>query len=138
MKLLITLLLISGKWSAGQSIIIDSCGLDTNSKLNKYEVEYFNTSLEKQRGNFSFDDKKIAFAYDNFGKIVINKKEYFERWGRKYFNNHSSVSDQLIILTSDEKEIADSYDAIIISWSKIKIGEKEKQRIIKKLSKKNG
>ncbi|MFM9945619.1 MAG: hypothetical protein ACKVQB_10355, partial [Bacteroidia bacterium] len=47
----------------GQKIIIDSCGLDNDKKLNKYESDYFNKALEKQRGDFNFADKKIGFAY---------------------------------------------------------------------------
>jgi hypothetical protein len=137
MKLLITLLLFSGKWSVGQSIIIDSCGLDTNSKLNKYEAEYFNTSLGEQRGIFTFEDKKIAFACDNSGHSLINKKEYFDRWGRDYFKRNSHVADQLIILSKEEKETSGGFDAIIVSWSKVGINEKCKQKIIRRVAKKN-
>ena len=95
----------------------------------------FNRSLEKQRNrsNFDFQDKKVGFAYGNFGKGLISKKEYFNWWGKDYFENDSHVFNQLIILTEEEKEESGGYDAIIISWSKTGVYGRQKERLIKKL-----
>ena len=119
--------------SSAQAILIDSCGLNTDSKLSKYESAYFNGQLSKQRGNFDFVDKKVGFAYGNFGKTVVSKKEYFDRWGRDYFKRDSHVVDILLILTADEKVKSGDFDAIIVSWSKIMIDNKHRQKIISKL-----
>ncbi len=121
----------------GQSIVIDSCGLNTDRKLNKYEADYFNISLEKQRDNFDFIDKNIAFTYGNFGRTNISKKEYFDRWGRTYYKQDSHVVDILLVLTAEEKIKSGGYDAIIVSWSKIGIGKKHKKIIIDRLPNKN-
>ncbi len=123
----------------GQEIVIDSCGLDSSTTLNKYEVKYFNQYLEKQRSRstFDFQDKKVGFAHGNFGKGLISKKEYFNMWGKDYFENGSHVVNQLIILTEEEKQQSGGYDAIIVSWSKILVSGKRKERLIKKLTEKN-
>lgn len=123
----------------GQEVLIDSCGTDSSATLNQYEVLYFNQSLEKprMRSNFDFQNKKIGFAYGNFGKDVISKKEYFDRWGKEYYKNDSHVGNQLIILTEDEKEQSGGFDAIIISWSKILVSGRHRDKLIEKLKRKN-
>jgi hypothetical protein len=123
----------------GQEIVIDSCGIDSLTTLNRYEIQYFNQSLEKQRmrSNFDFEDKKVGFAYGNFGKGLISRKEYFTRWGKDYFKNDSHVVNQLIILTEMEKEQSGGFDAIIVSWSKILVSGKNKDRLIKKIKEKS-
>ncbi|MFM9945681.1 MAG: hypothetical protein ACKVQB_10665, partial [Bacteroidia bacterium] len=82
-------------------------------------------------------DKKIGFAYGNFGKRIISKKAYFDRWGRAYFKQHSNVTDFLLVLTADEKIKSGDFDAIIISWSKTVINDKHLQKIIEGLKNEN-
>jgi hypothetical protein len=138
MKPLIIILIFLNNFCFGQEVVIDSCGLDSSITLNKYESQYFNQSLEKQRirSNFDFQKKKVGFAHGNFGNGVISKKEYFDRWGKVYFENNSHVLNQLIILTEDEKQQSGGFDAIIISWSKIGVAGKHKKRLIENLNKK--
>ncbi|HYF66545.1 MAG TPA: hypothetical protein VD884_00350 [Ohtaekwangia sp.] len=97
----------------GQDIKIDSCGTDNSNFLNKYEINYFNQTLGKQlkRLNFNFNDTKIGFAYGNFGKGLISKKEYFDHCGRGYFKNNFNVIDQIIVLTDEERKESGGYDA---------------------------
>ncbi len=135
MRILIILLTLLTNICFGQAILIDSCGLDNSISLNKYEAQYFNQSLEQQRRpfNFDFQDKKVGFALGNFGKGLISKKEYFDRWGRAYFENDAVVVNQLIILTEEEQQQSGGYDAIIVSWSKILVSGKHKARLIKSL-----
>jgi len=139
MKLIVIILTLLTNVCIGQEIIIDSCGLDNSTTLNKHEVEYFNHSLEKQRkgSNFDFQNAKVGFAYGNFGKGLISKKEYFDRWGKDYFLKDSHVVNQLIILTEDEREDSGGFDAIIVSWSKTGVYGKHKERLIKNLKEKN-
>src|SRR5690554_5248521 len=139
MKLTVIILTLFTQICLGQEIEIDSCGVDRSSKLNKYEVQYFNQTLEKQRkrSHFDFQEKRIGFAYGNFGKRLITKKEYFDRWGKNYYKDNSQVVDQLIILTEKEKEESEGYDAIIVSWSKFLVSGKQKERLIKKLKERN-
>ena len=139
MRPLIIILIFLTNICFGQDVVIDSCGLDSSTTLNKYESQYFNQSLEKQRNrsNFDFQNKKVGFAYGNFGKGVISKKEYFDKWGKDYFENESHVVNQLIILTEEEKQQSGGFDAIIISWSKIGVAGKHKERLIEKLKEKS-
>ena len=140
MRLLIIILIFFTNVCFGQEVVIDSCGLDSSTTLNKYESQYFNQSLKKQRSrsNFDFQDKKVGFAFGNFGKGVISKKEYFNMWGKDYFENDSHVVfNQLIILTEEEKQQSGGFDAIIISWSKIGVAGNDKKRLIEKLKEKS-
>ena len=138
MNRLIILFVFTTQICLGQVINIDSCGVDNSLGLNKYEVQYFNLELENQRKRFDFDfnGKIIGFTYGNFGKGLLTKREYFDKWGKDYFKRDSSVSNQLIVLTEKEKNESGGYDAIIVSWSKIMLSRKDKNRIIKKLKEK--
>lgn len=119
----------------GQIINIDSCGLDSNAILNNHEIAYFNYHLGKKH-DFDFRNKKVAFTYGNFGKGVISKKDYFERWGREYYKLKSHVVDIPIILTDQEKIQSGGFDIIIVSWSKILPTGKSRQKLIKRVNKK--
>ena len=135
MKLIITALLtISLSAATSQDIIIDSCGLDESVTLSKYEAQFFNHIYAGQRSpaNFDFEHKKIGFFADFNGKRKSSKQAYFSSYKR----NSATVSE-LIILTEGEKRTSGGYDAIIVTWSKVKIGEKRKEKLIKKLSRIN-
>ncbi|MEQ8623427.1 MAG: hypothetical protein RJQ00_13970 [Vicingaceae bacterium] len=135
MKQILIILTLLTNVCIGQEIVIDSCGIDNSITLNQYEVDYFNQILEKQinRADFDFQNKKVGFAYGIFGKVLITKKEYFDRWGKEYFLNDSQVANQLILFTKEEKNESGGYDAIIVSWSKTGVYGKHKENLIKKL-----
>ena len=139
MKLLTILLILSINICLAQEIQVDSCGLNNSAELNKFEIQYFKQELSKQlkRNNFDLIDKKIGFAHGNFGKKIITKQEYFDSWGRSYFNNNSHVVNQLIILEAEERVNSGGYDAIIISWSKIMVTGIHRRKLIENLKKAN-
>jgi hypothetical protein len=82
-------------------------GQTPNPTLTDNEAEYFNAELQSQRKDFDFRSKKVAFALNS---SFIEKQQYFKNWGGK------DVSNNLIILTYQEKQKANGYDAIIVSW----------------------
>lgn len=77
-----------------QHVIVDSCGLDSNAIVNKYENDFINNFLlypryEKKKGSsdttksFVFTEKKVAFfsCYVNSmtkGKGILFKNEFFK------------------------------------------------------------
>ena len=119
----------------GQILVIDSCGVNSNPSLNKFEAQYFNQTCQKQRNGscFDFSNKTIGFAFGNFGNELVTKAEYFERWGKDYYKRNSDVVNQLIVLTDEEKKHSGGYDAIVVSWSKFVISQRSKEKLIKKL-----
>lgn len=98
---------------------LDSMGIDDNYILNKYEVEYFNVKFEKERGNFNFSNKKVAFFNSPGGSVMTDKVDYFilekDRLSRSYTSNFAS----LIIFNKQQKEKNGGYDAVVYYWSKI-------------------
>lgn len=138
MNRLILIFVFATQICLGQEIKIDSCGIDNSIGLNQYEVQYFNQVLENQRkrSDFDFSGKLIGFTYGNFGKGLHSKREYFDKWGKEYFRKNSNVSNQLFVLTEEEKYNSGGYDAIIVSWSKIMLSSKDKNKIIRKLKEK--
>ncbi|HEV7333639.1 MAG TPA: hypothetical protein VGN63_21575 [Flavisolibacter sp.] len=100
-------------------------GKTTNSALTDHEAEYFNTELLSLRKDFDFHGKKVAFVLN---KSVIDKEQYFKNWGGKEVVNH------LIILTNEERQKADGYDAIIVSWRKQGVSNGFRKRLIKRLT----
>ena len=101
-------------------------GKTSSPVLTDYEADYFNTALLTHRKNFDFHKKKVAFVLNN---SLIDKQRYFKNWGGKY------VSNNLIVLTDEEKQKANDYDAIIISWRKQGVNKGFKKRLIKRLNK---
>lgn len=100
-------------------------GNTTNPVLTNNEAEYFNTELLKQRKQFDFQGKKVAFVLSG---SFIDKQQYFINWGGKYLVN------SLIILTDEEKERVNGYDAIIVSWRKQGVSNGFRKRLIKRLT----
>ncbi|MEZ4885140.1 MAG: hypothetical protein R3E32_10475 [Chitinophagales bacterium] len=115
-----------------QTLQIERCGTDNQPLLNECEVEYFNTSLKENRGEFDFEGKRIAFAEGNWGANLSSKNRYFEVFGKPRFEQNGSVANQLIVLTEAEKEVSPEYDAIIVSWSKVQVQNKRRAKLIKR------
>ena len=105
----------------GQSIKIDSCGIDTSTILNKFEIKYidsvFFAPYEMKKGEFhsftngfDFNEKRIAFF--DCGKATengyITKKEFFQKVLPEYHGPHG-----ITILKENEKKET-GYDAIIV------------------------
>lgn len=96
----------------------------TEPILSDTEAEYFNLELLRQRNDFDFSKKKVAFYLNG---TLMDKQQYFKAWGGKV------VLTNLIIFTEEEKQMVNSYDAIIISGRK---GQNKgyRKRLIKKLA----
>lgn len=116
----------------GQSINIDSCGLDNKSVLTNWEIEYFKQSIKTLK-SIDLENKMFVFAHGNFGGTVISKKNYFEKWGREYYTRNSVVSNILIKLPEEEKLLSGGYEYIIISWSKILPAGKNRKKLIERV-----
>jgi hypothetical protein len=99
-------------------------GKATNPILTNNEAAYFNAELLKQRKDFDFKGKKVAFVLSG---SFLDKQQYFKNWGGK------EVANNLIILTDEEKQKANGYDAIIVSWRKQGISNGYKKRLLKRL-----
>jgi len=134
MKFFFTLLLLINLTTVtkGQAINIDSCGLDNSGVLTKWEIEYFKTSIRTLQ-SLDLENKMFAFAYGNFGRTVINKNDYFEKWGRDYYNRNSGVSNILLKLTEEEKILSGGYDYIVVSWSKTLPAGKSRKKLIERV-----
>lgn len=93
--------------------------------LTDNEAEYFNAEFSKQREDFDFYGKKIAFV---LGASFIDKKKYFDDYGGE------EVVANLVMLTEEEKLKANGYDAIIVLWRKQGVSNHFRKKIIKRLT----
>jgi hypothetical protein len=100
-------------------------GITTNPVLTDNEADFFNSELLSQRRDFNFYQKKIAFVLSG---TFIDKQQYFKNWGGK------DVVNSLIILTEEEKQKANGFDAVIVSWRKQGVSNGFRKRLIKKLT----
>jgi len=113
----------------------DSLGLKDNPMVNDMEAQYFNIQVQHYRDDFDFRGKKVALFIDNNGKVMLNKKAYFDVWAREHLKRKDFGENQLYMLSAEEKERSKGFDAIIVSWSDKKISEDRWQQLIKKLRK---
>lgn len=111
----------------GQINIFDSCGLDTNPLLNKYEIKvldslFFVTVQTKKSGKmntkdgFEFEGKKISFYSctinsNTNGNGLISKKDFFAIC-RPDFKGHAGRG--IIVFNEKEKIESKGLDAVII------------------------
>ena len=86
---------------------------------------YFNFEFLTQRKAFNFQGKKIAFVIKH---MLIDKEQYFKEYDGK------EPTANLIILTEEEKQKANGYDAIIGLWRKQGMSKHFRKRIIKGLT----
>jgi len=131
-KLLIIFSLLLPAIFFGQQTYIDSCGMNAEHQLNAHEAAYFNEILP---GNFNFTDKKVAFKYGDFGKQNISKQTYFDRWGKEYYKSGKAITNQLLVLTPEEKSASGGFDAVIVTWSKPKLQVQHRKRMVRNLKK---
>lgn len=88
---------------------LDSTGIDNENSLNKYEVEYFNVKFQKERGDFNFTNKKIAFFTGSGGSTCVDKKNYFLTEKDRYLRGSSSNKAYLILFSEEQKEENDRF-----------------------------
>ena len=111
----------------GQINLLDSCGIDSKSELNRYEIKVIDSLLfaprySKKSGTidpkhgFNFSGKKIAFFSctkdgNTKGNGLMSKSEFFKLF-KPVFNGHAG--NGLIVLSELEKKESNGFDAIII------------------------
>jgi hypothetical protein len=98
--------------------------VDNQKKLNLKESEYLNRQFGKTFKDYDFTNKSIIFTYST---MIISKSDWIEtNW------EYESPAVELVVLTDDEKEQS-GYDAILVTWSKLKISNKMKSKILKRI-----
>lgn len=100
-------------------------GQDSHPILTNNEAEYLNADLWAQRQGFDFHEKKVAFVLNG---SLIDKQQYFKNWGGK------GVVNNLVILSAEEREKANNYDAILVSWRKQGVSNGFRKKLLKRLS----
>ena len=101
-----------------------SVGETTNPDMTENEADYFNSEFFPQRKEFDFHRKKVAFVLRT---SFIDKEQYFKDYGG------NEVVANLVILTEEEKQKANGYDAIIVLWRKQGVSNSFRKKIIKRL-----
>jgi hypothetical protein len=100
---------------------IDKMGIDDNPILTKIEADYFNVLLKNIKNNFNFEKKKIAFFSGGLGKVIINKKIYFENEQINLQRNNQPTFVFLYIFNESQKKITKGYDAVIFTNGKKRV-----------------
>ena len=109
----------------------DSLGLDNNSRLTKYEAEYFNSEFKDWRKDLDFADKKVAFLTGKTANKHLTKTDYFKEVKSSLKDNHG-MTHSALFLTGEEKLKSGGYDAIVVSWV-ILLTDKRRRQIIDEL-----
>ncbi|WKZ59818.1 MAG: hypothetical protein QY309_18400 [Cyclobacteriaceae bacterium] len=111
----------------GQINLLDSCGIDSNSELNRYEIRVIYSLLfaprySKKSGTidpkngFDFTGKRMAFFSctkdkNTNGNGFLSKSEFFEFF-KPAFKGHAG--NGLIVFNEIEKKESNGFDAVII------------------------
>ncbi|MDD4848707.1 MAG: hypothetical protein PHR53_08095 [Bacteroidales bacterium] len=111
--------------------IIDSCGMNNDALMNSYEANFLN-DYYRDKGQFDFSDKKIAFITGGGGAIISSKSEYFNHVKQWKNNHNTTIETKLIVLNLNEKELSGGYDAIVLFWVKF-FPKGQKQKILQRL-----
>lgn len=109
---------------------VDSLGLNNDPTLTNVEATYLDDHFQKQRGQFSFQHKRVAFVTGSNASTIMTKQKYFsdvKKWKQK----NSTIVTSFIILRKDEK-VATGYDAIVTAWVKT-MTNKTRKKIISQL-----
>lgn len=113
--------------SYGQINLLDSCGLDLKSELNRYEIRVIDSLLfaprySKKSGTidpkngFDFTGKKISFFSctkdkNTNGNGLMSKSDFFKHF-KPAFKGHAG--NGLIVFNEHEKKASTGFDAVII------------------------
>ncbi|WP_160111104.1 hypothetical protein [Dysgonomonas sp. Marseille-P4361] len=109
---------------------LDSMGINDSYLLNKYEAEYFNILFGRERGNFDFTNKKVAFFISS--GHMESKKDYFESEKGRFSRNESNTSANIVLFNEEQKSQNGGYDAVIYYWSKFLRDANFYMKILKK------
>ena len=93
-------------------------------KLNEFEAEYLNEQFAGEDLNFDFSNKSIAFTSN---KSIIGKSTWYaSNW------NFDLPVIELVQLSEAEREEY-GVDAILVTWSKMKVSKRQRKKLLKKL-----
>lgn len=110
----------------GQGNLLDSCGLDSSTVLNKCEIIVIDslcfapikskkTIIDPKHG-FDFTDKKIAFYSctknsNAKGDGLLTKKDFFDLFKPRFYGH---AGRGIIIFSEEEKKESNGFDAVVI------------------------
>ncbi len=109
------------------TLSLDSCGIDDDMLLNKYESRFLNILYQDYRNDFDFTNKRVVFGdyWDtgvNYHREVKKqaKNTIFNEYVAHKFNKSGKVPylGNIIILSGDDYTITNAFDAIIITKQK--------------------
>jgi hypothetical protein len=106
----------------------------TNSNFHKEiltsaEINILNSIFFKERNDFDFNGKLVAFTVGTTGTQIENKKLFFKKYLDPVIEKKSKNVCSLIILTKAEKTKSGGFDAVIMSPSKI-FTKQHRERLI--------
>ena len=118
--LMVILATLTNQLCSGQINPLDSCGINSDPALNKYEISvldslFFTTKKSINRG-FDFSDKKVAFYSctknsNTKGNGLLSKKDFFN-FCRPDFKGHAGRG--FIIFNEKEKTESKGFDVVIL------------------------
>jgi len=109
------------------NLSLDSCDIDNNILLNKYESRFLNILYNDYRGDFDFSNKRVIFG--NYSETGLNyhrelikqpKNTVFNMSVVYEFNKSGKVPylGNIVILSGDDYNITNDFDVIIITKQK--------------------
>lgn len=120
------ILILTHLLGSGQINPIDSCGLDSNTVLNKYEIKIIDSicfapintrkSVVDPKKGFDFNNKKIAFYSctknsNTKGDGLLTKIEFFNLFKPKFWGH---AGRGIIVFNEKEKNESNGFDAVVI------------------------
>jgi hypothetical protein len=93
-------------------------GKDVTSTLNVCESKFLNFCFQKDRGDFNFCGKKMAFLEGNIGTIASTKAKYFATEKRLIHEDIYPIPRGQLIVFNKAEAKETGYDAVFISYNK--------------------
>ncbi|WP_375562101.1 hypothetical protein ACE193_06010 [Bernardetia sp. OM2101] len=126
------LLLLISLTTFGQNL--DECGNDDNPEFSQVESEFLNSYFSDQ--NIDFTGKKVIFVTGSSGKDITTKSDYFNAI-KEFDEGEHKIATRVFYLNEQQKIDTGGYDIIITYWVKVVFSDKAKQKIVKRVSRKN-
>lgn len=107
--------------------------LSTSYSLTIDEVRTLNSIFSKEKNDFDFKGKVIAYTIGTTGTQIEDKIIFFDKYLNPVVKGENKNVCALIILTKDEKSKSGGFDAVIMSPAKI-FTKKHRKILIDQLS----
>lgn len=106
------------------TLSLDSCGIEENLLLNKYESSFLNILYNNYRADFDFKNKRVLFG--NYWETGVNYHRNLKKQPKNTIFNESVVHKfnksgkvpylgNIIVLSGDDYEITTAFDVLIIT-----------------------